>query len=159
VLSAVSNAHPGTAVADFVIFPPRWLIAEDTFRRPSYHRNVMSEFIGLIHGSYIAKEGGKGGFQPAGTSLHNVMSSHGPDAFEKATNEVLAPVEVVTGSMTFMFESCFMVGVTEWGLKTCCKVQDGYSEESWGWLMDRFEPPLGLEEKRKVLNGDGKAGH
>lgn len=89
-----------------------------------YHCNVMSEFMGLIHSSYIANEGGKGGFQPAGASLHNVMSSHRPDAvaFEKATNEVLAPVKVGTGSMAFMFESCFMISVTEWGLKTCCKV-------------------------------------
>jgi homogentisate 1,2-dioxygenase len=157
VLSAVSNAHPGTAVADFVIFPPRWLVAEDTFRPPSYHRNVMSEFMGLIHGSYIAKEGGKGGFQPAGASLHNVMSAHGPDAaaFDKATHEKLGPVKVGTGSMAFMFESCFMVGVTEWGLKTCAKVQDEYSEESWGGLKDRFEPPSPLP----IVNGKGKEGN
>lgn len=144
VLTAVSNAHPGTAIADFVIFPPRWLVGEDTFRPPSYHRNVMSEFMGLIHGSYIAKEGGKGGFQPAGASLHNVMSSHGPDsaAFDKASNEDLKPVKVGEGSMAFMFESCFMVGVTEWGLKTCEKIQEDYSHESWGALKDVFQPPV-----------------
>ena len=74
VLSAPSP-RPGTAVADFVIFPPRWLVAEDTFRPPWYHRNTMSEFMGLICGQYDAKKGGKGGFVPGGASLHNVMLS------------------------------------------------------------------------------------
>jgi homogentisate 1,2-dioxygenase len=71
VLTGPSD-HAGTAVADFVIFPPRWLVAEDTFRPPWDHRNTMSEFMGLICGKYDAKE--DGGFQPAGASLHNVMS-------------------------------------------------------------------------------------
>ncbi|KAL8742326.1 MAG: hypothetical protein Q9190_005178, partial [Brigantiaea leucoxantha] len=86
VLTAPSN-HPGTSIADFVIFPPRWLVAENTFRPPWYHRNTMSEFMGLIHGSYDAKAAGQGGFQPAGASLHNVMSAHGPDSgtFGKAS--------------------------------------------------------------------------
>ncbi|CEN59974.1 hypothetical protein ASPCAL02415 [Aspergillus calidoustus] len=142
VLTATTNAHPGTAVADLVIFPPRWLVGEDTFRPPSYHRNVMSEFMGLIAGDYIAKGGGKGGFQPAGASLHNVMSSHGPDAgaFEKATNETLVPDKVGQGSMAFMFESCYMMGVTDWGLKACQKVQEHYSEESWDGLKIYFDP-------------------
>jgi homogentisate 1,2-dioxygenase len=146
VLTVTSNAHPGTAIADFVIFPPRWLVAEDTFRPPSYHRNCMSEFMGLIKGSYIAKDGGKGGFQAAGASLHNCMSSHGPDAgaFEKASNEKLVPVKVGTGSMAFMFESCYMVGVTNWGLRACQKIQSEYSEESWGGLKDLFNPPKSL---------------
>lgn len=142
VLTATSNAHPGTAIADFVIFPPRWLVAEDTFRPPSYHRNCMSEFLGLIQGSYIAKEGGKGGFQAAGASLHNCMSSHGPDsaAFEKASHEELVPIKAGIGSMAFMFESCYMVGITDWGLRRCSKVQPKYSDESWGDLRDRFQP-------------------
>lgn len=74
----------------------------------------MSEFMGLIHGQYDAKTGG--GFQPAGASLHNVMSAHGPDAstHEKASNAELKPMKVGEGSMAFMFESCLMVGVTEW---------------------------------------------
>ncbi|KAL4743538.1 putative homogentisate 1,2-dioxygenase [Aspergillus similis] len=124
VLTATSNAHPGTAIADFVISPPRWLVAEDTFRPPSYHRNCMSEFMGLIQGS------------------------HGPDSgtFEKASNEDLKPVKVRVGSMAFMFESCYIMGVTDWGLKACCEVQDNYSEESWGGLKDLFEPPLAQEE-------------
>ncbi|OBT81704.1 hypothetical protein VE02_09990 [Pseudogymnoascus sp. 03VT05] len=113
VLTAPSD-HVGTAVADFVIFPPRWLVQENTFRPPWYHRNTMSEFMGLIHGEYDAKSGG--GFQPAGASLHNVMSAHGPDAgtHEKASAAELGPQKIGTGSMAFMFESCLMLGVTNW---------------------------------------------
>ncbi|GAM88145.1 hypothetical protein ANO11243_061760 [Dothideomycetidae sp. 11243] len=155
VLSAVSNAHPGTAIADFVIFPPRWLVAEDTFRPPSYHRNCMSEFMGLISGSYIAKGGGKGGFQAAGASLHNCMSSHGPDAqaFERASTVELKPEKVGTGSMAFMFESCFFIGLTQWGLKQCRKLQQDYAEESWGGLKDNFRPPL----QGEVVQTNGEA--
>lgn len=133
VLSAPSE-RPGTAVADFVVFPPRWLVGEDTFRPPWYHRNTMSEFMGLIQGGYDAKKGGKGGFVPGGASLHNVMSGHGPDAesYEAARNAELAPAKVGQGSCAFMFESCLMLGVTDWGLKTCRKVQEEYSEHSWG---------------------------
>jgi homogentisate 1,2-dioxygenase len=149
VLTAQSD-HPGTAIADFVIFPPRWLVAEDTFRPPWYHRNTMSEFMGLIGGQYDAKTGG--GFQPAGASLHNVMSGHGPDALthEKASNADLKPMKVGTGSMAFMFESCLMVGVTDWGLKKCKKLQEDYNAESWEALKSRFRRP-GV-----VVNGDGK---
>jgi homogentisate 1,2-dioxygenase len=136
VLTAPS-ARPGTAVADFVIFPPRWLVAEHTFRPPWYHRNTMSEFMGLIQGDYDAKSGG---FSPAGASLHNIMSAHGPDAatHDKASNAELKPAMVGAGSMAFMFESCFMVGVTEWGLRTCRKVQENYNEESWEHLVPHF---------------------
>lgn len=103
VLTGPSD-HVGTAIADFVIFPPRWLVAEKTFRPPWYHRNTMSEFMGLICGGYDAKTGG--GFQPGGASLHNVMSAHGPDsdAFEGASNAELKPSKVGEGSMAFMFE-------------------------------------------------------
>lgn len=149
VLSAPSHPHgPGTAVADFVIFPPRWLVAENTFRPPWYHRNTMSEFMGLIHGDYDAKAGGKGGFQPAGASLHNTMSAHGPDAVthEKASNADLKPMKVGEGSMAFMFESCLIVGVTEWGLKTCHKVQEEYNEESWVPLKINFKVPEGTKK-------------
>ncbi|KAI9840634.1 MAG: hypothetical protein M1837_001403 [Sclerophora amabilis] len=141
VLSAPSYAQPGTAIADFVIFPPRWLVQEDTFRPPWYHRNIMSEFMGLIHGSYDAKTGG--GFMPAGASLHNVMSAHGPDSatHEKASETDLKPAKVGEGSMAFMFESCAMVGVTEWGLRKAGKVQKGYNEESWTPLKPRFQDP------------------
>lgn len=144
VLSAPSSV-PGTAVADFVIFPPRWLVGEDTFRPPWYHRNTMSEFMGLICGGYDAKKGGAGGFVPGGASLHNVMSGHGPDAdsHEGARNSDLAPAKVGEGSCAFMFESCFMVGVTEWGLRTCQKVQEGYNEESWGGVVTHWKMPEG----------------
>ncbi|KAK6366840.1 hypothetical protein LTS17_010391 [Exophiala oligosperma] len=142
VLTAPSS-RPGTAVADFVIFPPRWLVQEDTFRPPWYHRNTMSEFMGLIHGDYDAKIGG--GFKPAGASLHNIMSAHGPDreTFEAATDARLGPQMVGQGSMAFMFESCYMVGVTGWGLETCRKVQENYNADSWESLRPRFKAPSG----------------
>lgn len=145
VLTGPSD-HPGTAIADFVIFPPRWLVGEDTFRPPWYHRNTMSEFMGLINGDYDAKSGK--GFQPAGASLHNIMSAHGPDAgtHDKASNADLKPVKVGEGSMAFMFESCLMVGVTEWGLKTCRKVQQDYNEESWIPLKSHFVRPKGKKD-------------
>lgn len=84
VLQSLSDT-PGVDSIDFVIFPPRWLTAEDTFRSPWFHRNVASEFMGLVHGAYEAKAEG---FVPGGASLHNCMSGHGPDAdtFEKASN-------------------------------------------------------------------------
>ncbi|SLM38688.1 homogentisate-dioxygenase [Lasallia pustulata] len=158
VLTAPSD-HPGTAVADFVVFTPRWLVQEDTFRPPWYHRNTMSEFMGLIHGQYDAKTGG--GFQAAGASLHNVMSAHGPDSSThgKASNAELKPMKVGEGSMAFMFESCLMVGVTEWGLRTCKKVQDDYNAESWEPLKPRFRrPEKGGERKMHLLsNGNGAA--
>ncbi|KAI6775825.1 hypothetical protein HG530_002583 [Fusarium avenaceum] len=146
VLSAPTNT-PGTAVADFVIFPPRWLVGEDTFRPPWYHRNTMSEFMGLIQGGYDAKRGGAGGFVPGGASLHNVMSGHGPDAesYEGARNAELKPVKVGGGSCAFMFESCLMVGVTQWGLRTCQKVQEGYNEESWGGVKNHWKMPEGVQ--------------
>lgn len=152
VLSAPSPI-PGTAIADFVIFPPRWLVGEDTFRPPWYHRNTMSEFMGLICGGYDAKRGGAGGFVPGGASLHNVMSGHGPDAesHEGARNAALAPAKVGTGSCAFMFESCLMVGVTEWGLRTCKKVQEGYSEESWGGVISHWKQPEGKEVRSHLL--------
>jgi homogentisate 1,2-dioxygenase len=102
VLTSPSDT-PGVANMDFVIFPPRWLVAENTFRPPWFHRNVMSEFMGLITGVYDAKEEG---FVPGGSSLHNRMSAHGPDAntFEKASEAKLAP-QKVDQTMAFMFES------------------------------------------------------
>lgn len=105
----------------------------------------MSEFMGLIHGEYDAKTGG--GFKPAGASLHNVMSAHGPDAntHERASNAELTPQKVGTGSMAFMFESSLMLGVTNWGLETCQKVQKDYNEESWQTLKSNFVPPQGSQ--------------
>ncbi|WP_380876989.1 homogentisate 1,2-dioxygenase [Sphingomonas sp. DBB INV C78] len=102
VVTAPSDT-PGTANCDFVIFPPRWMVAEDTFRPPWFHRNVMSECMGLIHGAYDAKAEG---FAPGAFSIHNLMSSHGPDvaSWAAASEAVLAPHKI-DGTMAFMFES------------------------------------------------------
>jgi homogentisate 1,2-dioxygenase len=107
---------PGTANIDFVIFPPRWMVAEHTFRPPWFHRNVMSEFMGLICGAYDAKAGG---FAPGGASLHNCMSGHGPDtaSYDKAVSAALAPHKI-EGTMAFMFESRYAFHPTAWSLET-----------------------------------------
>ena len=111
VLTCPSN-EPGVAVADFVIFPPRWLCAENTFRPPYFHRNVMSEFMGLVTGEYDAKEGG---FAPGGASLHNCMSGHGPDqaSYDKAVAAELKPVKI-ENTLAFMFETRAPIRTTEW---------------------------------------------
>ena len=116
VLTSLSDA-PGTANVDVVIFPPRWMVAEDTFRPPWFHRNVMSEFMGLIQGAYDAKEGG--GFAPGGASLHNQMNGHGPDraSYDKAVAADLAPVRIAD-TMAFMFETRFPVRPTRWATET-----------------------------------------
>jgi len=102
---------PGVANVDFVLFPDRWLVAENTFRPPWYHMNIMSEFMGLIYGVYDAKPTG---FVPGGFSLHNAMTPHGPDAdaFEAARTAELAPRKL-TGTMAFMFETGMAQRVTE----------------------------------------------
>jgi homogentisate 1,2-dioxygenase len=111
VLTSPSEV-PGTANCDFVIFPPRWMVAEDTFRPPWFHRNVMSEFMGLIRGVYDAKEGG--GFEPGGASLHNQMNGHGPDAesHRRATAAELRPVKL-EDTLAFMFESRWVIRPTK----------------------------------------------
>ena len=115
VLTAPTDA-PGTANVDFVIFPPRWMVAEDTFRPPWFHRNVMSEFMGLIHGAYDAKAGG---FAPGGASLHNQMNGHGPDraSYDKAVAAPLAPHKI-EDTMAFMFESRAVIRPTRWATET-----------------------------------------
>lgn len=140
-LTAPSD-HPGTAVVDFVCFPPRWLVGEDTFRPAFFHRNTMSEFMGLIVGDYDARSE-ESGWLPGGASLHNVMSAHGPDAesAELARHGKLVPTWTGGGSYAFMFESSLMLGVTEWGLKTCRKVKEDYSEQSWGDMKAQFNLP------------------
>ena len=107
---------PGTANCDFVIFPPRWMVAEDTFRPPWFHRNIMSEFMGLIHGAYDAKADG---FTPGGASLHNMMTAHGPDAASHAaaTAATLAPHKI-DDTMAFMFESRLPFVPTTWAMAT-----------------------------------------
>lgn len=115
VLTSPSDT-PGTANVDFVIFPPRWMVAEDTFRPPWFHRNVMSEFMGLIHGQYDAKAGG---FAPGGASLHNQMNGHGPDraSYEAAIAATLAPHRIAD-TMAFMFETRWPIRPTPWALST-----------------------------------------
>lgn len=140
VLTAPSE-HPGTAVADFVIFPPRWLVQENTFGPPCYKRNTMSVFMRLICGDHDARAGGD--FKPAGANPHNIISAHGPDAetFEKASNAELKLAKIGEGSMAFMFESNLMIGSTGRGLKPREKVQNGYNEHGWTDLKVSFDPP------------------
>ena len=113
VLTSPSNV-PGRANADFVIFPPRWMVAEDTFRPPWFHRNVMSEAMGLIHGAYDAKADG---FAPGGLSLHNLMSGHGPDleSWKKASEVELKPAKI-DNSLAFMVETCWPYRPTQFAL-------------------------------------------
>ncbi|MCR5871070.1 MULTISPECIES: homogentisate 1,2-dioxygenase [unclassified Sphingomonas] len=115
VLTSPSDV-PGRANADFVIFPPRWMVAEDTFRPPWFHRNVMSEAMGLIHGAYDAKADG---FVPGGLSLHNLMAGHGPDvaSWDGASNAQLKPHKI-EGTMAFMVESCWPYRPTQFALET-----------------------------------------
>jgi len=105
VLTSPSETH-GTANIDFVIFPPRWMVAENSFRPPWFHRNCMSEYMGLIHGAYDAKAEG---FLPGGGSLHNAFSAHGPDkpTFDKASNADLKPHKI-DNTLAFMFESRYV---------------------------------------------------
>jgi homogentisate 1,2-dioxygenase len=133
VLTSPSDT-PGTANVDFVIFPPRWLVAEDTFRPPWYHRNLMSEFMGLVHGQYDAKPEG---FKPGGMSLHNCMVPHGPDAeaFEKASNAPLAPHKL-DNTLAFMFESRWRFHPTEFALKG--GALDAAYADCWAGLQERF---------------------
>jgi homogentisate 1,2-dioxygenase len=132
------SAVPGVAIADFVIFPPRWGVTDKTFRPPYYHRNCMSEFMGLIHGNYEAKAKG---FQPGGGSLHSIMTPHGPDAlcFEGASNANLTPQRIAEGTMAFMFETSLSLAVTKWGNKTCQKVDADYYQ-CWQSLKKHFNP-------------------
>jgi homogentisate 1,2-dioxygenase len=113
VLTSPSDV-PGRANADFVIFPPRWMVAEDTFRPPWFHRNIMSEAMGLITGAYDAKAEG---FAPGGLSLHNLMAGHGPDvtSWQGASNAELKPHKI-TGTMAFMVETCWPYKPTRYAL-------------------------------------------
>jgi homogentisate 1,2-dioxygenase len=124
VLTSPSNV-PGRANADFVIFPPRWMVAEDTFRPPWFHRNVMSEAMGLITGAYDAKAEG---FQPGGLSLHNLMSGHGPDveSWRRASEVELKPAKI-EGTMAFMVETCWPYRPTDWALE---RAQHDY-DQAW----------------------------
>ena len=116
------SAQAGTANCDFVIFPPRWLVAEHTFRPPWFHRNVMSELMGLVHGVYDAKAEG---FLPGGVSIHNCMSAHGPDlqTFERASNADLKPHKVAD-TLAFMWESRYVFRPTQFAMSVPQLQQD-----------------------------------
>ena len=109
------SGEPGVANVDFVIFPPRWQVAEDTFRPPWFHRNVMSELMGLVHGAYESKAHG---FLPGGVSIHNCMQPHGPDlpTFDKGTQSELAPHRL-SNSLAFMWESRWVFRPTKHALQ------------------------------------------
>lgn len=134
VLTSPSDTH-GTANCDFVIFPPRWLVMEDTFRPPWFHRNFMSEFMGLVYGEYDAKPGG---FKPGGASLHNSMVPHGPDeeSYAKATSAKLAP-QKLDNTLAFMFESRYRFIPTAFALKS--PLRDVNYADCWAGLKDQFK--------------------
>ncbi|MBY6264035.1 homogentisate 1,2-dioxygenase [Azospirillum sp. 412522] len=136
VLQSPSDT-PGIDSIDFVIFPPRWLVQEDTFRPPWFHRNVASEFMGLIHGVYDAKQEG---FLPGGASLHNCMSGHGPDAetFAKATAADTTRPQRIADTMAFMFETRAVIRPTRHALETAELQHDYY--RCWQGLAKRFDP-------------------
>lgn len=133
VLTSPSGSA-GTANVDFVIFPPRWMVAEHTFRPPWFHRNLMSEYMGLIHGVYDAKAEG---FLPGGGSLHNCMSGHGPDAttFEAASKMALAPHKQ-DQTLAFMFESRWLIRPTQSAM-TAPQLQADYWQ-CWQGLQKHF---------------------
>ena len=134
VLTSPSDTA-GVANVDFVIFPPRWMVAEHTFRPPWFHRNIMSEYMGLIHGVYDAKAEG---FLPGGGSLHNCMSGHGPDAstFEAASHAQLAPHKL-DKTLAFMFESRWLIRPTQAALNSP-QLQSDY-RECWQGLKKHFK--------------------
>ncbi len=136
VLSASSDT-PGTANVDFVIFPERWLVMENSFRPPWYHTNVMSEFMGLIYGQYDAKPEG---FRPGGMSLHDALVAHGPDAdaFERASSRKLEP-EKLTGTMAFMFETRYPLSPT--GYASQLQLMDTGYPACWDRIERKFVAP------------------
>ncbi len=134
VLQSVTDT-PGVDAIDFVIFPPRILAMQDTFRPPWFHRNVASEFMGLIHGAYDAKAHG---FAPGGASLHNMMTGHGPDAdtFEAASAADTSKAHYLTDTMAFMVETRLPLRVTRYALETPRRQADYPS--CWATLKKHF---------------------
>jgi homogentisate 1,2-dioxygenase len=136
VLHSASDT-PGVSNIDFVIFPPRILAMQDTFRPPWFHRNVASEFMGLVHGAYDAKAEG---FVPGGASLHNSMSGHGPDAgtFEKASHADLSKPDLIQDTMAFMFETRKVLRPTQHALDSAQLQAEYY--RCWQGLKKNFDP-------------------
>lgn len=140
VLTSPSDT-PGTANMDLAIFPPRWLVAEHTFRPPWFHRNIASEFMGLIHGEYDAKDASAGGgFVPGGASLHNCMSGHGPDAasYAKALATDTSKPQHVVDTMAFMFETRCVIHPTKQALDAPQRQRD--YQQCWRGLAKHFDP-------------------
>jgi homogentisate 1,2-dioxygenase len=127
----------GVDMIDFVVFPPRWLVGADTFRPPWFHRNVASEFMGLIHGAYDAKAAG---FRPGGASLHNCMAGHGPDAetFAKASAADTTMPQRVGDTMAFMFETRLPIRPARLALEAPELQRDYW--RCWQDLPKRFDP-------------------
>ncbi len=145
-INSVSFDHPDPSIytvltspanVDFAIFPPRWLVAEHTFRPPWFHRNLLNEFMGLVRGQYDAKAEG---FMPGGASLHNCMSGHGPDAdtYERASKAELKP-HYLADTLAFMFETQLVVRPTRFALET--KIRQHEYFECWQGLKKHFEAP------------------
>ncbi len=128
------STEPGTANLDFVIFPERWMVAEHTFRPPYYHRNLMSECMGLIHGRYDAKATG---FQPGGLSIHNAFTGHGPDTntFHSASHADLTPVKY-QNTLAFMFETRHVWSVTQQAMQNAQR--DQHYTQCWQTLTANF---------------------
>ena len=139
VLHSPSDSE-GVSNLDFVIFPPRWLVAQDTFRPPWFHRNIASEFMGLVHGVYDAKADG---FAPGGCSLHSCMTGHGPDAatFDKASAADTSKPDYVDGTMAFMFESRSVIRPTRQALDAAHRQRD--YQACWAGLRKHFVAPQG----------------
>ena len=129
------TAVQGTANVDFAIFPPRWLVAEHTFRPPWFHRNMMNEFMGLVLGAYDAKAEG---FLPGGASLHNSMAGHGPDAetYERASNAELAP-QYLSETLAFMFETQLVMRPTKFAMEARILQHEYF--ECWQGLKRHFQ--------------------
>ena len=135
VLHSASDT-PGVSNIDFVIFPPRVLAMQDTFRPPWFHRNIASEFMGLVQGAYDAKAEG---FAPGGASLHNCMTGHGPDAetFEKASNADTSKPHYITDTMAFMFETRTVIRPTKYALETADLQRDYFA--CWQGIEKHFD--------------------
>ncbi|MCW5745864.1 MAG: homogentisate 1,2-dioxygenase [Alphaproteobacteria bacterium] len=133
VLTAPSDT-PGWANIDFVLFAPRWMVAEDTFRPPWFHRNVMSEFLALLQGEYDARAGG---FVPGGAHLHNAFAPHGPDpaSFEKASTVALAPHKI-DNTLAFMFETRYPLKPTRFAMEAAERHRD--YEKTWDAMKVNF---------------------
>lgn len=136
VLQSISDTQ-GVDNIDFVIFPPRWLAMQDTFRPPWFHRNIASEFMGLIHGVYDAKAEG---FAPGGASLHNCMSGHGPDAatFETASRADTTRPHRIADTLAFMVETRTVIRPTRFALESP-QLQNDYAQ-CWHDLRKNFDP-------------------